>query len=114
MMGNCHLSTWLSPVIQVTTSDDCNSNLCHMKLNFYFIYFYILKMIIYLFLDVVGLSCGMWVLSLWCMGSRVRGLCSLWQEQSCSMWGILVPRPGIEPPTLEGGFLMPGPPGKSP
>ena len=86
-MGNCHLSTWLSPVIQVTTSDDCNSNLCHMKLNFYFIYFYILKMIIYLFLDVVGLSCGMWVLSLWCMGSRVRGLCSLWQEQSCSMSG---------------------------
>ena len=40
-------STWLSPVIQVTTSDDCNSNICHMKLNFYFIYFHIKKILIF-------------------------------------------------------------------
>ena len=33
----------------------------------------------------------------------------------CSMWGVLVPRPGIEPmsPALEGRFLTTGPPGKS-
>ena len=39
------------------------------------------------------------------------------QGLSCPVaYGILVPRPGIEPvsPALEGGFLTTGPPGKSP
>ena len=36
---------------------------------------------------------------------------------SCpSLCGILIPQPGIKPkfPALEGGFLIPGPPGKPP
>ena len=39
--------------------------------------------------------------------------CVLSCPSSC---GILVPRPGIKPkfPALEGGFLIPGPPGKPP
>ena len=54
-------------------------------------------------------SCGMQAPE--CTGSvvAVRGL-------SCPMArGILVPRPGIEPPSpaLEGRFLTTGPPGKS-
>ena len=54
-------------------------------------------------------SCGVWVQK--CTGSVVA-LCRL----SCSVArGILVPRPRIEPtfPALQGGFLTPGPPGKS-
>ena len=56
------------------------------------------------------------------MGSRARGLCSLRQasslvearELSCpKACGILFPRPGIESPSLEGGFFTTGPPGKS-
>ena len=55
------------------------------------------------------LSCGMWGLLLWCMGSGVYGL-------SCSTTcGVLVPRPGVESvsPTLQGRFLTTGPPGKT-
>ena len=66
------------------------------------------------------------------VGSRARGLCSC-GTQALQLWlacsvvvahglscpaacGILVSRQGIEPasPTLEGGFLTTGPPGKSP
>ena len=48
--------------------------------------------------------------SLWSMGSREHGL------SSCPVArGILVPWPGIEPPSLalEGGVLTTGPPGES-
>ena len=71
---------------------------------FYFIYC--------LFLAVSGLSCSMgylrcgtWALQLWFEGLVARGI-------AC---GILVSQVGIEPmsPALQGGFLTPGPPGKS-
>ena len=76
-------------------------------------------------------TCGMRVFCLWLQlaGSGARGLCSCGMGDpelvgsvvaahalSCpAACGILVPRPGIEPafPALEGGFLTPGPPGKS-
>ena len=81
-----------------------------------------------MFVEACGLlsSCGvqLFSLSLWCAGSKVRGLrswghsgslleaCGLSCPAAC---GILVPRPGIEPasPALEGGFFTNGPPGKS-
>ena len=41
--------------------------------------------------------------------------CEAWAQLPAA-WGILVPQAGIEPvsPTLEGGFLTTGPPGKTP
>ena len=49
-------------------------------------------------------------LSLECVGSVV-----VLHRLSVPAWGILVPRPGIEPmsPALAGGFLTTGPPGMS-
>ena len=48
-------------------------------------------------------------------GTRHAGFrsCGAWASLLCGMWGL--PRPGIEPesPALAGGFLTPGPPGKS-
>ena len=85
-----------------------------------------------------GPFCGMWLckgrkalpfrvwasLHLWCVGSRARGLCSLWHvgslveacRLSCPVaCGILVPRTGMESmcPVLEGGVLTAGLPAKS-
>ena len=71
-------------------------------------------------------SCGMWVpiavAPLVSTGSRVHGLQQLrlagsrvWaQELWCAVPGARLPRPGIEPmsPTLAGGHLTTGPPGK--
>ena len=65
----------------------------------------------YLFMTVLGLSCGMQGLI------EVCGLvcsCGAWASLPCSMWDF--PQPGIEPASLalEGGFLTTGPPGKLP
>ena len=64
-----------------------------------------------LFVAARGLlsSCGTQALERVGSGAAAHGL-------SCPVaCGILVPRPGIEPlsPSLEGGFLTSGPPGKS-
>ena len=68
--------------------------------------------IIYLFLTVSGLSCGMRALSLQCVSfSLVKA-----HRFGCpAARGILVPQPGIKPmsPELESGFLTTGPPGQS-
>ena len=64
------------------------------------------------------LSLGMQRLWLWCTASLdgAHGLSSCSARLSCPVaCGILVPQPGIKlvSPTLKGGFLNPGPPGKS-
>ena len=69
------------------------------------------KLICFVYLTMPGLRFRMQDLSLWCAGSVVvmHGL-------SCSMsYGILVPQPWMEPksPSLQGGFLTTGAPGKS-
>ena len=73
---------------------------------------------LFIYLTVSGFSCGtwdlhcsVWDLSLWCVDSviAVHGL-------SCfAACGILLPWPGIKPPSpaLQGRFLTTGPPGKS-
>ena len=90
---------------------------------FYFIYLFFQYLFI-LFLAASGLSCstqgpslphmgsGMWALSLQRVGFSLVAACGLGCPTAC---GILVPRPGIEPPSpaLEGRFLTTGPPGKS-
>lgn len=63
---------------------------------------------------LLGLSCGMWALSLQLMGSRAPRL------RSCSAYAystirvVLVPKPGIEHMalSLEGRFITTRPPGK--
>ena len=85
-----------------------------LKIFIYLFYFWLHRVLVAacgLFIAARGLlfSCGTWVPE--CVGSVVaaRGL-------SCpAACGILVPCPGIEPPSpaLEGRFLTSGPPGKS-
>ena len=85
-----------------------------------FYYFFLLLYLIFfqnvsIYLAVSGLivplgilCCGERTLQL-CTGSRTHGL------NSSAASGILIPRPGLEPSstTLQGRFLITGPPGKS-
>ena len=69
---------------------------------------YFLKKFVYL--AGLGLSCSTQDPSLWCVAFLVV------RRLNCfTACGVLVPRPGIKPvsPALQGGFLTPGPPGKS-
>ena len=109
-------------------SHGCCSLKCHfLSLIVYFIY---------LLLVAPGLGCCVWAVSscgpagllwLWCVGfslwqlllfqgtgSRRRGFSSCGMR-SQFLYGILPPRPGIEPmsPALAGGFLSVVSPGKS-
>ena len=79
-----------------------------------FLFFFLMSIFwcLFVYLNVSGLSCGMWKLpcvmwklSLQFINSGLR--CFV----AC---GILVPRPGIEPvsPVLQSRFLTTGPPGK--
>ena len=66
---------------------------------------------IYLFLAVLGLSCGMQDLcfSMWDLSfqAHLGSVVVAWGLSCSPACGILVPQPGIEsmPPALEGGFL---------
>ena len=58
---------------------------------------------------MLGVSCFMRDLSLWCVGSLVAA-CGRCCSTAC---GVLVPQPGIEPelPELQGVLVTPGPVG---
>ena len=62
----------------------------------------------FIYLAVLGLGCSTWDFhcDLWGSVTVARALSVVACSLSCSMaWGILVPRPGIEPasPALQGG-----------
>ena len=67
--------------------------------------------LIFIYLTVCGLSCGMWDLLLQRTNSLVVK-CGLTCSVAC---GTLLPQPGIEPtsPALQGRFLISGPLGES-
>ena len=68
--------------------------------------------LIFTYLAISGIRCGVQALQLSCVGPLVVA-CGLSRSPS---YGILLPRPGIEPksPALKGGFLTTGAPGNSP
>ena len=105
---------------------------CHFVYIYSWVFYSFLKTFIYLFMIVLGLSCGLWDLVLQCAGffslivphrlhstpapGFVACRLSLTHPHLTVVvlaCGILVPPPEIKPmsPALAGGFLTTGPPG---